>query len=64
MNEMKPGERPDTIHIAGVPTKWFLDAQDRSGVCKDRPSEYVLKKVFGTFGEIRCIDIPILDPYR
>ena len=28
------------------------------------PSEYVLKKVFGTFGEIRCIDIPILDPYR
>ena len=27
MNEMKPGERPDTIHIAGVPTKWFLDAQ-------------------------------------
>jgi len=64
MNEMKPGERPDTIHMAGVPTKWFLDAQDRSGVCKDRPSEYVLKKVFGTFGEIRHIDIPILDPYR
>ena len=24
MNEMKPGERPDTIHMAGVPTKWFL----------------------------------------
>lgn len=64
MNEMKPGERPDTIHVQAVPTKWFLDAQDRSGAYKDRPSEYVVKKVFGTFGEIRCVDIPMLDPYR
>lgn len=23
MNEMKPGERPDTMHISNVPSKWF-----------------------------------------
>ncbi len=64
MNEMKSGERPDTIHVQMLPTKWFLDSHDRSGVCKDSPSEYVLRKVFGTFGEIRAVDIPMLDPYR
>lgn len=64
MNEMKPGERPDTIHMQNLPTKWFVNQQDKSGVNKDKPSEYVLKKVFGTFGEIRAVDIPMLDPYR
>ena len=66
MNEMKPGERPDTIHFQNLPTKWFVNNQDRSGMNaqKDRPSEYVLKKVFGTFGDIRAVDIPMLDPYR
>ncbi len=64
MNEMKPGERPDTIHLQNLPTKWFVNHQDRSGVAKDKPSEYVLKKVFQTFGEIRSFDIPSLDPYR
>ena len=64
MNEMKPGERPDTLHVQNLPTKWFLNNTDRSGLAKDKPSEYVLKKVFGTFGEIRCVDIPMLDPYR
>ena len=33
-------------------------------VSQDKPSEYVLKKVFETFGEVRCVDIPMLDPYR
>ena len=64
MNEMKAGERPDTIYIQNMPTKWFLDPYDRSGVLKDKPSEFVLKKVFQTFGEIRAVDIPALDPYR
>ena len=64
MNEMKAGERPDTIHLQNLPTKWFINRQDKSGVAKDVPSEYVLKKVFGTFGEIRAVDIPMLDPYR
>ena len=64
MNEMKAGERPDTIHVTNLPTKWFLNSQDRSGVSHDRPSEYVLKKVFGVYGDIRSVDIPSLDPYR
>ena len=64
MNEMKPGERPDTIHVQNLPTKWFLNHHDRSGISRDKPSEFVLKKVFGSFGEIRAIDIPMLDPYR
>lgn len=64
MNELKAGERPDTIHLKNLPTKWFVNYHDRSGAAKDKPSEYVLKKVFQTFGEIRAVDIPILDPYR
>lgn len=58
MNEMKPGERPDTIHVKDLPTKWFSHRQ------KDRPSEQVVKRVFENFGEVRCLDIPMLDPYR
>ena len=61
---MKAGERPDTIHLHNLPTKWFLDRDDRSGIAKDKPSERVLKKVFQTFGDVRAVDIPILDPYR
>merc|ERR1712088_809341 len=64
MNEMKAGERPDTIHIENLPTKWFRNAYDRSGAAKDKPDEHVVKKVFQTFGEIRKVDIPCRDPYR
>lgn len=64
MNEMKPGERPDTIHVQNLPTKWFINQHDKSGVAKDKPSEYVVRKVFAMFGDIRAIDIPMLDPYR
>lgn len=59
MNEMKPGERPDTIHITNLPCKWFATKSDDS-----KPSEYILRKVFEVFGEIRCVDIPMLDPFR
>ena len=61
MNEMRPGERPDTIHIRDLPSRWFANRRDHE---QNKPSEYVLKKVFETFGEIRCCDIPMLDPYR
>lgn len=61
MNEMKPGERPDTIHLEGLPTKWFAERRDK---IKDKPSEFILRKVFDTFGDVRCVDIPYLDPYR
>ncbi|XP_014664342.1 PREDICTED: A-kinase anchor protein 17A-like [Priapulus caudatus] len=61
MNEMRPGERPDTIHMQGLPTKWFADRHKK---LKDRPSDFILRQVFSTFGEVRCVDIPCLDPYR
>ena len=64
MNEMKPGERPDTIQFRDLPTKWFVNKKDQERDKHDKPSEYILKKVFETFGETRCVDIPMLDPYR
>lgn len=62
MNEMKPGERPDTVHISGLPSKWFISK--RSHQDSDKPSELILQRVFEVFGEIRRVDIPMLDPYR
>lgn len=59
MNEMKPGERPDTIHFLNLPCKWFASKQDPL-----KPSESILRRVFETYGEIRCVDIPMLDPFR
>ncbi|KAM9487090.1 A-kinase anchor protein 17A isoform 1-T2 [Clarias gariepinus] len=60
MNETVPGERPDTIHLEGLPCKWFAQRDSSS----DKPSEDVLKVVFEKFGKIRNVDIPMLDPYR
>ncbi|XP_029329748.1 A-kinase anchor protein 17A [Mus caroli] len=99
MNEALPGERPDTIHLEGLPCRWFAareaaaapatasatagsaaptaatasrlapgsapgPASAASGSGPERPSEAVLRQVFGAFGEIRHVDIPMLDPYR
>lgn len=61
MNDMKPGERPDTVHLQLLPCRWFAN---KKGHDLDKPSEYIVKKVFEVFGEIRCVDIPTLDPYR
>ncbi|XP_045461477.1 A-kinase anchor protein 17A-like isoform X1 [Harmonia axyridis] len=63
MDEFKPGQRPDTVHISNLPTKWFvpyhlLDEEDLL------PSEKLFYKIFEKFGPIRCIDIPLCDPYR
>ncbi|XP_069492840.1 A-kinase anchor protein 17A [Ambystoma mexicanum] len=60
MNETLPGERPDTIHLQGLPCKWFASKDSIS----EKPSDQVLIQVFQTFGEIRNVDIPMLDPYR
>ncbi|XP_058249258.1 A-kinase anchor protein 17A [Hemibagrus wyckioides] len=60
MNETVPGERPDTVHLEGLPCKWFAPKDTSS----DKPSEDVLKCVFEKFGKIRNVDIPMLDPYR
>ncbi|CAM1154505.1 AKAP17A (predicted), partial [Pycnogonum litorale] len=63
MNEMEPGERPDTIHFQCLPSKWFSDNRSHSHN-EDKPNESFLKRVCDTFGEVRCVDIPMLDPYR
>ncbi|XP_051877895.1 A-kinase anchor protein 17B-like isoform X2 [Pristis pectinata] len=60
MNDAVPGERPDTIHMEGLPCKWLSSKQ----LNKEKPMEEILQRVFGRFGEIRNIDIPMLDPYR
>ncbi|XP_019751047.1 A-kinase anchor protein 17A [Hippocampus comes] len=61
MNETLPGERPDTIHLEGLPCRWF--SQKQSGF-PDRPCEEALIAVFEAFGKVRNVDIPMLDPYR
>ena len=66
MNEMKPGERPDTIHLKDLPTRWFSAGtrSEKESEIELTPSENIVRSVFHCFGEIRCIDIPMLDPYR
>ncbi|XP_074039008.1 A-kinase anchor protein 17A isoform X2 [Leptinotarsa decemlineata] len=63
MDEMKPGERPDTIHISHLPSKWLVPyhLSDEEDVT---PSEKIFYKIFEKFGSIRFVDIPICDPYR
>ncbi|KAM9805042.1 LOW QUALITY PROTEIN: A-kinase anchor protein 17A [Neosynchiropus ocellatus] len=61
MNETVPGERPDTIHLEGLPCRWF---SQKDSQFPDRPSEEVLSAVFEAFGKVRNVDIPMLDPYR
>uniref|UniRef100_UPI0037E72EA1 A-kinase anchor protein 17A n=1 Tax=Semicossyphus pulcher TaxID=241346 RepID=UPI0037E72EA1 len=61
MNETLPGERPDTIHLEGLPCRWF---SQKDSQFPDRPSEDALITVFQTFGKVRNVDIPMLDPYR
>lgn len=58
MNEMKLGERLDIIYVKDLLIKWFFYRQ------KDRFSEQVVKRVFENFGEVRCLDIFMLDLYR
>lgn len=86
MDEALPGERPDTIHLEGLPCRWFAprsgagaaaaaagapDAASGSAsasasglAASERPSEALLRQAFRTFGDIRHVDIPMLDPYR
>ncbi|KAK4880898.1 hypothetical protein RN001_004217 [Aquatica leii] len=63
MNEMKPGERPDTLHISNLPIKWFVPYNFINDP-NLKPSEKIFYHVFEKFGTIRCIDIPICDPHR
>lgn len=58
MNELKPGERPDTIHIENIPIDWLLESGEKY------PSENILKKMFNRFGEVARVDLPVSDPSR
>ncbi|CAG9790782.1 unnamed protein product [Diatraea saccharalis] len=62
MDEMKPGERPDTVHIANLPIRWFVHERDLNE--DSPPSENLFKKVFEKFGAIRQVDVPAADPFR
>ncbi|XP_038172303.1 A-kinase anchor protein 17A [Arvicola amphibius] len=90
MNETLPGERPDTIHLEGLPCRWFAPRGDTTASSAssggtsipgasassaapanttassgaERPSEALLRQAFRVFGDIRRVDIPMLDPYR
>lgn len=63
MNEMKPGERPDTVYLSNLPIKWFVPYH-LSGEDDVKPAEKLFFRVFEKFGRIRNIDVPICDPYR
>lgn len=58
MNELKPGERPDTLHIQGLPVKWFCEEGSET------PDESLVAKIFKRWGTLRRIDVPAADPYR
>jgi arginine/serine-rich splicing factor 17 len=65
MNELLPGQRPDTIYLANLPVKWFADEKVVVDVGELLlPSETVFRLVMEKFGEVRCVDIPLCDPYR
>lgn len=63
MDEKKPGERPDTIHISNLPIRWFCPRhlENEENV---KPSESIFKRIFEKFGSVRMVDIPICDPFR
>ncbi|KER33703.1 hypothetical protein X801_05018 [Opisthorchis viverrini] len=72
MDETKPGERPDTLLISGLPVRWFaqssvLDVNKEIPLPDqklDRPNPSVVKAVFENFGAVRVVDIPMLDPVQ
>ncbi|XP_039264526.2 A-kinase anchor protein 17A-like [Styela clava] len=57
-DETQPGERPDTVHISNIPCKFFMPKNGST------VSNEMVIQCFLTYGEIRNIDIPMLDPYR
>ncbi|EDW54999.1 GM10601 [Drosophila sechellia] len=63
MDEMKAGERPDTIHISHLPIRWFCPRHSEHEE-HVKPSENIFKRIFEKFGRVRVVDIPICDPYR
>lgn len=63
MDEMKSGERPDTIHLSNLPVRWFCPRHQENDE-KVKPSENIFKRIFEKFGSVRVVDIPVCDIYR
>lgn len=63
MDEMKAGERPDTIHFIHLPIKWFSPRHHENDE-NVKPSESIFKRIFEKFGTVTKVDIPISDAYR
>lgn len=57
MNETLPGERPDTIHLEGLPCRWF---SQKDSQFPDRPSEEALIAVFQAFGKVLLFSFHII----
>ncbi|OWA52184.1 A-kinase anchor protein 17A [Hypsibius exemplaris] len=82
VNELKPGERPDTVFLQNLPCKWFAEqpttvpgaTSDVTAASSDvtaavaqqssLPSARKVKEIFELFGEVRAVDMPVLDPCR
>lgn len=58
MDELKPGERPDTLHIENLPLEWLTEPGEKY------PNENILKRIFKGFGEVTRVDLPASDPSR
>ncbi|XP_045850414.1 A-kinase anchor protein 17B-like isoform X2 [Meles meles] len=58
--EQDQDKSPDSIYFAGLPCKWFAP----KGSSGEKPCEEILRVVFESFGKIKNVDIPMLDPYR
>lgn len=51
-DDERPGERPDTVHIRGLPAKWFV-----SRTSEGRPCLRVLIQAFQKFGRVSEVGI-------
>ncbi|XP_042830823.1 A-kinase anchor protein 17B-like [Panthera tigris] len=58
--EQDQDKSPDSIYFEGLPCKWFAP----KGSSGEKPCEEILRVVFESFGKIKNVDIPMLDPYR
>ncbi|XP_049727667.1 A-kinase anchor protein 17B-like isoform X1 [Elephas maximus indicus] len=58
--EQDHDKSPDSIYFQGLPCKWFAP----KGSSGEKPCEEILRVVFESFGKIKNVDIPMLDPYR
>ena len=57
MNEMKPGERPDTVHFKDLPSRWFANKRDKD---KDSPSKYLIEYLIPHLKEwYQCVTLYI-----